>query len=71
MSPAVGARRLRLDPVACDGRGLCAELLHELIELDEWGFPLISPDPVPPELELLALRAASACPVLALRLVPA
>ncbi len=69
MSPAPGSRRLRLDPVACDGRGLCAELLHELIQLDEWGFPIISADPVPVELELMAQRAVSACPVLALSLV--
>ena len=69
MNAPAGSRRLRVDPVACDGRGLCAELLHELIELDEWGFPIISDQPVPPDLELLAQRAVSACPVLALSLV--
>jgi len=69
VSAPAGSRRLRVDPVACDGRGLCAELLHELIELDEWGFPIISDQPVPPDLELLAQRAVSACPVLALALV--
>jgi len=69
VSAPAGSRRLRVDPVACDGRGLCAELLHELIELDEWGFPIISDQPVPLHLELLAERAVSACPVLALSLV--
>jgi ferredoxin len=33
--------RLRVDPIACDGRGLCAEILPELITLDDWGFPII------------------------------
>ena len=34
--------RLRVDPIACDGRGLCAEALPELITLDDWGFPISS-----------------------------
>src|ERR1035438_5078457 len=33
--------RLRVDPLAGDGRGLCAEILPELITLDDWGFPII------------------------------
>ena len=63
-----GAERLRVDPVRCDGRGLCAELLPELVTLDEWGYPILSPHPVPPHLEKHARRAVSACPTLALRL---
>jgi ferredoxin len=34
--------RLRVDPVACDGFGHCAELVPELIGLDEWGYPVIA-----------------------------
>ena len=34
--------RLTVDLIACDGRGLCAELLPELITLDDWGYPLLS-----------------------------
>lgn len=60
--------RLRLDPIACDGRGLCAELLPELVELDDWGYPIVSGDPVPADVLAAARRAASACPTLALRL---
>jgi ferredoxin len=60
---------LRLDPIACDGRGLCAELLPELIRLDDWGYPIIEPGPVPKELEAHARRAVDACPLLALALV--
>ena len=60
-------RRLRLDPTACVGHGLCADLLPERIGLDEWGFPVIFGD-VPPGLAVHARRAVRACPVLALRL---
>jgi ferredoxin len=31
-----------VDWVACDGRGLCAELLPERITQDEWGYPVFS-----------------------------
>jgi ferredoxin len=60
--------RLRVDPIACEAHGLCAELLPELIELDEWGYPVIVNGEVPPALERLARRAVSACPTLALHL---
>jgi ferredoxin len=61
---------LRIDPIACAGHGLCADLLPELIELDEWGYPIIAGS-VPPALAAHARRAVSACPALALRLVRA
>jgi ferredoxin len=60
--------RLRIDWTACDGRGLCAELVPELIERDEWGFPLISDAAVPPGVLVHARRAVAACPRLALSL---
>ncbi len=60
--------RLVLDPVACDGHGLCHELLPERIALDEWGYPILDLAPVTPDLEAHARRAVAACPVLALRL---
>ncbi|HEY4019992.1 MAG TPA: ferredoxin [Pseudonocardiaceae bacterium] len=60
--------RLRVDPIACRAHGLCAELLPELIELDEWGYPIISDRRVGPGL-LPEIRATvTACPTLALRL---
>lgn len=61
--------RLRVNPIACDGRGLCAELLPELVQLDEWGYPLIADKPVPALLDDHARRAVAMCPTLALRLV--
>ena len=36
----------RVDPIACDGHGLCADLLPERIELDEWGYPIVDRTPV-------------------------
>ena len=62
------AETLRVNPIACTGHGVCAELLPELIAVDEWGYPIIDPGPVPVALERDARRAVSACPALALRL---
>ncbi len=64
-----GTRTLRVNPIACTGHGVCAELLPELIATDEWGYPIIDPRPVPYALEPEARRAVAACPALALRLV--
>jgi ferredoxin len=64
------ASKLRVNPIACSAHGLCAELLPELITLDEWGYPVISDRPVPPGLYRQAKRAVTDCPALALRLAP-
>jgi len=60
--------RLRVDFIACQGRGLCAEALPELITLDDWGFPIVSGRPVPAPLVSDARETVRACPLLALRL---
>ena len=62
--------RLRVNPITCEGHGLCAELLPELIRLDDWGYPIIDEASVPEDLLALARRAADACPTLALLLEP-
>jgi len=62
------AEILQIDRIRCDGHGLCAELLPELIRLDDWGYPIIKPGNVPPSVVEYARRAVDACPVLALRL---
>jgi ferredoxin len=59
---------LQIDRIRCDGHGLCAELLPELISLDDWGYPIIKAGNVPAALVDHARRAVDACPVLALRL---
>jgi len=60
--------QLTVDPIACRAHGLCAEVVPELVTLDEWGYPVLRGVPVPPGLAAEARRAAAACPVLALRL---
>ena len=57
---------LRINPIACVGHGLCAELLPEIIDLDPWGYPILMSAAVPRELVEHAKRAAAACPTLAL-----
>ncbi|HXS66086.1 MAG TPA: ferredoxin [Streptosporangiaceae bacterium] len=60
--------KLRVNPVACSGHGVCAELLPELITLDEWGYPLLADIPVPNHLARQARRTVTDCPALALLL---
>lgn len=60
--------RLRVNPIACEAHGMCAELLPERIALDDWGYPLIDGRPLEPELIDHARRAALACPTFALLL---
>ncbi|PZR70560.1 MAG: ferredoxin [Candidatus Dormiibacter spiritus] len=59
---------ISVDRIRCDGHGLCAELLPELIDLDDWGYPLLGGGHVPYHLRDHAKRAVAACPVQALRL---
>jgi ferredoxin len=65
------AGTLRVNPINCTGHGVCAELLPELVTLDEWGYPIVNPDPVPLSLDIEARRAVAACPALALKLLRA
>jgi ferredoxin len=62
------AEQLKIDRIRCDAHGLCAELLPELIGLDDWGYPILRNGSVPSHLLDHARRAVDACPVLALRL---
>ena len=65
--------RLHIDWTACDGRGVCTELLEEMLVEDDWGYPVArdgqAEPAVPPALEDAARRAVDRCPVLALKLV--
>lgn len=67
-SEAPVGSRLAVDWSRCDGHGLCAHLVPELIQLDGNGFPSFPDTPVPAWLERGAQRAIGACPALALRL---
>ncbi|MCG2801432.1 MAG: ferredoxin [Cellulomonas sp.] len=54
-------QRLRVDPVACEGIGLCAQVADRVIELDRWGYPKLPGALVPDEAKA-AKRAVRACP---------
>jgi ferredoxin len=58
--------RVRVNPIACEAHGMCAELLPERITLDEWGYPIVDGTPVDGEVLAHAMRAAQACPTFAL-----
>jgi ferredoxin len=56
--------RLVVDWTRCDGHGLCARLLPEMVQLDEWGFPVVGPLTAD---ERDVRTAVATCPRLALR----
>jgi ferredoxin len=60
------AKELKVNPIKCEAHGLCAELLPELIELDDWGYPIIKEGVVPDNLMKKVQNAVAACPTLAL-----
>ena len=59
---------MEVDMIACAGHGVCAELSPEWIRLDDWGYPIIRREAIPPELVAHARWAVSNCPALALKL---
>ena len=61
--------RVRVNPITCAGHGVCAELLPERIQMDEWGYPIINQEPIPAELDRHARQAVAECPTLALFVV--
>ncbi|MCB9442488.1 MAG: ferredoxin [Mycolicibacterium sp.] len=64
---------MHIDWTRCDARGLCTELLPELLTRDDWGYPLSrngSREPVIPPNDLKYAKAAvKRCPRLALQLL--
>ena len=62
--------RLRVDWIRCDGYGLCGDMLPDLIELDEWRYPILHQGPIDPELLHDVQRAVDCCPMRALILEP-
>ena len=60
------ATRLRLDPVACDGVGMCAHLAPDVVVLDAWGYPMLPAHPLAGARERQANRAIRGCPRAAL-----
>jgi ferredoxin len=62
------SQRVRVNPIACEAHGMCAELLPERITLDEWGYPIVDETPLHGSEVAHAMRAVRACPTLALLL---
>lgn len=62
--------RLRVDWIRCDGYGLCGDLLPDVIDLDEWRYPIVRRGPIDATLLHDAQRAVDCCPMDALVLEP-
>ena len=60
--------RLRVDWILCDGYGLCGDFAPDLIELDDWRYPIIRPGPLDRSQLDSAQRAVDCCPTKALKL---
>ncbi|HEV7206777.1 MAG TPA: ferredoxin [Jatrophihabitans sp.] len=54
--------RLRLDPIACDGVGICAHLAPDIVRIDRWGYPIVTSGPLDERSARQARAAVRACP---------
>lgn len=54
--------KISIDPVACEGLGMCAHQAPDLIALDPWGYPILEAGDVSSEQAASARRAIKACP---------
>jgi ferredoxin len=63
-----GAERLslRIDATKCRGIGMCAYLVPSLIDVDDWGYPVLPRQPLGGAEVRRARAAVAACPRLAL-----
>ncbi len=69
METSSNSLRLVVDGTRCDGHGICALILPDLISLDAWGYAAIEDSRVDGRANVArARRAVRACPVDALTL---
>jgi ferredoxin len=69
--------RLHIDWIKCDGRGLCTELLPDLLGRDKWGYPVALTEErrsrsdvfIPSSRLEAATDAVNLCPLIALALI--
>lgn len=54
--------RLRIDPSACAGVGICAHLAPEVVTVDSWGYPIVADRPLDSRELRRAGAAVAACP---------
>jgi ferredoxin len=62
-------QQLVVDPVACDGVGMCTQLAPDVVTLDSWGYPMTPARSLSPAESRQAERAVAGCPRRALLLV--
>ncbi|HWU32299.1 MAG TPA: ferredoxin [Marmoricola sp.] len=60
--------RIVVDWPLCQARGLCHELLPDVIQLDPWLYPIVVSEVSPADLDA-AREAVNACPRRALKLI--
>ena len=61
-APPVAPPRLRVDPVLCDGIGICSHLAPQLVTVDLWGYPILASAPLDRRSRRRAEAAVAACP---------
>lgn len=62
--------RVRVNPIRCGGRGLCAELFPERIAEDDWGYPIVDERAFGRDLLDTARLAEKSCPLMAIVVEP-
>lgn len=62
--------RLILNPLLCQGHGICTLMAADLLALDSWGYPAVLFDVIDGKELSAAQRAVRSCPVGALHLEP-
>lgn len=60
--PRDAAVQLAVDPVACDGIGICSHLAPDVVAMDSWGFPVLSGEGLRGARLGQAERVVAACP---------
>ena len=65
---APAAISFRIDWIRCDGYGVCGDLAPNLIDLDDWRYPILPRGPLDPGELDDARRAVDCCPMRALAL---
>lgn len=68
-APSVRPVRARVNPILCQGYGICAEILPELFHRDEWGYAQAHARNVEADERPALDRAVAECPVKAIRLI--
>ena len=61
-----GAATLKVNPIRCDGVGMCSHFAPDLVVVDVWGYPIVTPEALSGDRLKQARAAVAACPVRAL-----